>query len=121
MIVPKPLPLLADNAPICCAPLGATSSLTSDDAIALAVRLKALADPVRLRLLSVLMDQPGRQARTCDLAPLLDLGEPTVNHHLKKMEAAGLLARERRGINVHYRLVPEAIHAVAQTLHVGCC
>jgi len=119
--VPKSLPLLTDTAPLCCAPLGATSSLCEHDAIALAVRLKALADPVRLRLLSVLLDQPGHEARTCDLAPLLDLGEPTVNHHLKKMEAAGLLVRERRGVNVNYRLVPDAIHAVAQTLHVGCC
>ena len=119
--MPKSLPLLSDTAPICCAPLGATNSLTKDDAIALAVRLKALADPARLQLLSFLLDQPGQEACTCDLAPVLDLSEPTVNHHLKKMEAAGLLTRERRGMNVHYRVVPEAIHAVAESLHVRCC
>jgi ArsR family transcriptional regulator len=119
--VPKSLPLLSDTAPICCAPLGASSSLTKEDAIALAVRLKALADPARLQLLSFLLDQPGQEACTCDLAPVLDLSEPTVNHHLKKMEAAGLLTRERRGMNVHYRVVPEAIHAVAESLHVRCC
>lgn len=119
--MPKTLPLLSDTAPICCAPLGATTSLTQDNAIALAVRLKALADPARLQLLSFLLDQPGQEACTCDLAPVLDLSEPTVNHHLKKMEAAGLLTRERRGMNVHYRVVPEAIHAVAEALHVRCC
>ncbi|CAB4668053.1 unannotated protein [freshwater metagenome] len=119
--MPKTLPLLSDTAPICCAPLGATTSLTRDNAIALAVRLKALADPARLQLLSFLLDQPGQEACTCDLAPVLDLSEPTVNHHLKKMEAAGLLTRERRGMNVHYRVVPEAIHAVAEALHVRCC
>ncbi|MEY3806490.1 MAG: hypothetical protein RIR69_1302 [Actinomycetota bacterium] len=119
--MPKGLPILQDTAPLCCPPLGDTTSLSKDDAVELAVRLKALADPARLQLLSYLLDQPGQEACTCELAPVLDLSEPTVNHHLKKMEAAGLLARERRGMNVHYKVVPEAIHAVAQTLHVRCC
>lgn len=92
-----------------------------DVAVDLAVRLKALADPVRLRILAHLLSQPQLEACTCELAPLVGLSEPTVNHHLKKMESAGLLQRSRRGLNVHYRAVPEAVHAIAKTLHVDCC
>lgn len=95
--------------------------MPAGDAVALAVRLKALADPTRLRLVSYLLDQPAHEACTCDLAPLVGLSEPTVSHHLKKLETAGLLAKARRGMNVHYRVVPEAFHAIAGALHIDCC
>jgi ArsR family transcriptional regulator len=87
----------------------------------LAVRLKALADPARLQLLAYILDQPGQEACTCNLAPIVNLSEPTVSHHLKKLEGSGLLTKERRGMNVYYRVVPEAIHAIARALHVNCC
>lgn len=118
--MPKPLPVLVDVSPICCMPLGANPSLDRDDAIALAVRLKALADPARLQLLAYILSQPGLEACTCTMAPLVNLSEPTVSHHLKKLEMSGLLTKERRGMNVYYRGVPEAIHAIATALHVNC-
>lgn len=119
--MPTPLPVLTDTSPICCSPLGTADGMSPDDAVALAVRLKALADPARLRLVSHLLDQPAQEACTCDLAPHLGLTEPTVSHHLKRLESAGLLVRERRGMNVYYRVVPESIHAIARALHVACC
>lgn len=119
--MPRPLPLLDDAAPICCAPLGTAQSMSEADALALALRLKALADPVRLRLLGYMLDQPGQEACTCELAPHVGLSDPTVSHHLKKLESAGLLTKERRGMSVYYRVVPEAIHAIAAALHVTCC
>lgn len=119
--MPKTLPVLEDLSPICCEPLGDTPTLSSDDALALALRLKALADPVRLQLLVYMLNQPSHEACTCDLAPIVDLSEPTISHHLKKLEGAGLVLKERRGMNVYYRVVPEAIQAIAQTLHLKCC
>lgn len=119
--MPKPLPVLLDVSPISCMPLGASPALNLDDAVALAIRLKALADPARLQLLAFILDQPGQEACTCNLAPVVNLSEPTVSHHLKKLEASGLLTKERRGMNVYYRIVPEAIHAIARVLHVNCC
>lgn len=119
--MPMPLPQLTDNSPICCAPLGAKASMSSDDAVALAIRLKALADPTRLRLVNYMLDQPELEACTCELAPLVGLSEPTVSHHLKKLESAGLLTKERRGMSVYYRVVPDAIHAIAKALHIACC
>jgi DNA-binding transcriptional ArsR family regulator len=119
--MPKPLPALVDVSPICCSSLGATPSLDLDDAVALAIRLKALADPARLQLLSYILGQPGQEACTCTMAPVVNLSEPTVSHHLKKLEASGLLNKERRGMNVYYHAVPDAIHAIARALHVSCC
>lgn len=119
--MPKPLPVLVDTSPICCAPLGSAPSISAEDAVALAVRLKALADPIRLRLLVFMLDQPGQEACTCDLAPHVGLSDPTVSHHLKTLESAGLVTKERRGMSVHYQVVPEAIHAIAKALHIACC
>lgn len=119
--MPKSLPVLVDRSPICCAPLGTGAGLGEAEAISLAVRLKALADPTRLRLLGYILDQDPQEACTCDLAPVVGLSDPTVSHHLKKLEAAGLVAKERRGMSVYYRVVPEAVHAIAQALHLDCC
>lgn len=91
------------------------------DAVALAVRLKALADPARLQLLAYILDQPAQESSTSALAPIVKLSEPTVSHHLKTLQASGLLTKERRGMNVYYRVVPEAIHAISRALHVNCC
>ena len=118
--MPKPLPTLLDLSPIDVTPLGAEASLSEADAIALAVRLKALADPTRLRLLVFMLDQAEHEACTCELAPFVGLSEPTVSHHLKTLEKAGLVTKERRGMSVHYRVVPEAIHAIARVLHMAC-
>ena len=117
--MPKTLPLLADTGPICCAPLGSeTAMVYYDEAVALAVRLKALADPVRVQLVSFLLACEGLEACTCDLAPAVGLSEPTVSHHLKQLHAAGIVDKERRGMNVFYRLLPESVSAVGRMLLV---
>lgn len=116
--MPKPLPELEDNAPICCSPLGGSAALTESEALALALRLKALADPTRLRLLGFILEQPSQEACTCDLAPHVGLTDATVSHHLKKLETAGLVTKERRGMSVYYSVVSEAVRAIADALHL---
>jgi ArsR family transcriptional regulator, arsenate/arsenite/antimonite-responsive transcriptional repressor len=99
----------------CCAPvLGAR--LRRDDAEALATAFKAIADPARLRLLSFIAGQPGAEACVCNLVEPLGLAQPTVSHHLKVLTHAGLLARERRGTWMFYRLVPERVEALREAL-----
>ncbi len=120
-LVPKHLPLLEDTSPICCAPLDAHQPMTAEDAVALAVRLRALADPARLRLLSYMLDRPSQDASTGEMARHVGLSDPTVSHHLKTLESAGLLTKERRGMSVYHHVVPEAIHAIAQALHINSC
>lgn len=113
--------MLVDASPIQCEPLGSTASMSPQDAMELAVRLKALADPTRLRLMNFMLEQTNQEACTCDLAPAVGLSDPTVSHHLKRLKSAGLLTSERRGMSVYYRVVPEAIHAIAKALNVNCC
>ena len=115
--MPKPLPLV-DPAPTstpCCAPLSA-AALTSDEAVELASRMKALADPNRLQLLSILLASEDRQACTCDLTEPLGLSQPTVTHHLRKLLDAGLVTAERQGVWTYYRVVPSALSALADVL-----
>ena len=81
----------------------------------LALLLKALADPARLRLLSLIRAEPGG-ACTCDLVGPLGLSQPTISHHLKVLLEAGLLERERRGNWVYYRLRPDALAAIRAAL-----
>jgi ArsR family transcriptional regulator len=119
--MPKALPMITDVSPLCCPPLGQTPALTDDDAIALAVRLKALADPARLKLVAHLLGSPDREACTCDLAPVVGLSEATVSHHLKQLLGAGMVTKRRDGMNVRYRLVPEAVAGIARTLDPDCC
>ncbi|WP_341954092.1 metalloregulator ArsR/SmtB family transcription factor [Salinibacterium sp. TMP30] len=116
--MPKALPALDDVSPICCAPLSSTPDFPLDDAVRLAVRLKALADPARLRLIAFMLNQPNKEACTCDLAPAVGLSEPTVSHHLKTLEKAGLVSKKRRGMNVHYAVESKAIRALGVAIHV---
>lgn len=116
--MPKALPLLDDVSPICCAPLASTPVLPVDDAVRLAVRLKALADPARLQLIAFMLGRPGLEACTCDLAPVVGLSESTVSHHLKTLEKAGLVTKERRGMNVHYAIETDAIRALNRAIHL---
>jgi ArsR family transcriptional regulator len=90
--------------------------LGRDDATALATAFKAIADPGRLRLLSFIAAQPGAEACVCNLVGPLGLSQPTVSHHLKVLNEAGLLARERRGTWMFYRLVPERVEALREAL-----
>jgi DNA-binding transcriptional ArsR family regulator len=119
--MPRTLPMLLNTQPICCPTLEESPGLSEADAVALAIRLKALADPARLRVVSLLLDRLGRGASTRELAPLLCLTEPTVSHHLRTLLASGLVAKERQGTTVYYRVVPEAIQAIVGVLHLSCC
>lgn len=73
--------------------------------------LKALADPVRLRLMSMVLSHEGAEACVCDLTPAFDLSQPTISHHLKVLHDAGLLDRDKRGVWVYYKARPEAMAA----------
>jgi ArsR family transcriptional regulator len=99
----------------CCAPV-LRARLKRDDAEALAAAFKAIADPGRLRLLSFIAGQPGAEACVCHLVEPLGLAQPTVSHHLKVLTDAGVLARERRGTWMFYKLVPERVEALRQAL-----
>jgi ArsR family transcriptional regulator, arsenate/arsenite/antimonite-responsive transcriptional repressor len=118
VLVPKPLPMLEDTSPISCAPLATNGMVPADDAVAVAVRLRALADPKRIQLVSLLLSRPDREACTCDLAPAVGLSEPTVSHHLKQLLGAGLVTKRRLGGNVFYRLAPDALRAISRVLDV---
>ena len=119
--MPRPLPLLEDTSPICCAPLGTQDPISAADATALAVRLRALADPVRLQMLGYLLDRAGGEATTGDLARHVGVSDATASHHLKTLETVGLLTKQRHGMRVHHHVVGEAIHAIAKALHVNAC
>jgi ArsR family transcriptional regulator len=86
------------------------------DAERLSRVLKALADPARLRLLSLIQSAPEGEAAMSDLTAPLGLSQPTVSHHLRILTGAGLLEREKRGVWAYYRLVPSAIAAIAELL-----
>ena len=99
-------------APACCG-IGADGGMTRDDAETSAALLKAVADPVRLQLLSAIRATDGGEACVCDLTPLVRLSQPTVSHHLKVLVEAGLLEREKRGTWAWFRLVPSRLDDVA--------
>ncbi|MEJ7831538.1 MAG: metalloregulator ArsR/SmtB family transcription factor [Nocardioides sp.] len=89
----------------CCSPL-ATEPLSEEVAERISPLLKALADPVRLRLLSLVASHADGEACVCDLNDAFDLSQPTISHHLKTLHDAGLLERSKRGVWVYYRLNP---------------
>jgi ArsR family transcriptional regulator, arsenate/arsenite/antimonite-responsive transcriptional repressor len=98
-----------------CAPL-LQSRLGKADAEELAGIFKAIADPARLRLLSLIAAQPSGEACVCHFMKPLGLSQPTVSHHLRILHEAGLLARERRASWVYYRIVPERMSALRDVL-----
>ncbi|WNG91992.1 helix-turn-helix transcriptional regulator [Mycobacterium sp. ITM-2016-00318] len=90
--------------------------LTTEAAVELAGMLKALSDPVRLRLLSVIASHSGAEACVCDISTGIDLTQPTISHHLKVLRNAGLLHSQRRGSWVYYRVIPEALQKLSVVL-----
>ena len=118
--MPKALPDIDTSAPVCCAPLAA-GVLAADDALEVAVRLKALADPARVQLMSLLLADAGTGVCTCDLAPAVGLSEATVSHHLKQLREAGLVEGTRKGTNVFYRPRVDALGALCKILDPECC
>ena len=102
------LALTPVQAVACCAPL-TKQPLTSAQAEAIAPLLKALADPVRLRLLSLVASHAAGEACVCDLNDAFDLSQPTISHHLKVLHEVGLLDRSKRGVWVYYSIRREAL------------
>ncbi len=96
----------------CCSPL-ARAPISRQQAEQIAPLLKALADPVRLRLLSLVASHEGGEACVCDLNDAFDLSQPTISHHLKVLHEAGLLERTKRGVWVYYRARADALTGLA--------
>jgi ArsR family transcriptional regulator len=99
----------------CCSPL-TREAITEENAANLALSLKALADPARLRIISMVAAHEDAEACVCDLTEPLGLGQPTVSHHLKILVDAGYLTRSKRGTWAYYNLVPGALDGVARLL-----
>ena len=100
----------------CCPALLQNSPLTQAEAERLAAAFRAIADPTRLRLISLLASSPGGEACVCDLVEPLGLSQPTVSHHLKLLFEAGLVGREKRRLWVYYRLIPERLQVLRNAL-----
>ena len=113
MAVRIELPVLDDE--VCCAPV-VRGVLGAEDAQALARMFKALGDPTRVRLLSMIAAHPGREACICDLIEPVGLSQPTVSHHMKQLVDAGLVTREQRGRWAFYRLVDDTLAALGEAL-----
>jgi DNA-binding transcriptional ArsR family regulator len=116
--MPKTLPVIDTSDPICCSPVAA-APMEEPAALEVAVRLKALADPVRVRLVSLLLTS--EEICTCDLAPAVGVTEATVSHHLSVLKKAGMVESERRGMNVHYRARRESLIALCRVIDPNCC
>jgi ArsR family transcriptional regulator, arsenate/arsenite/antimonite-responsive transcriptional repressor len=99
----------------CCAPL-VREAADPQTAVELARVFKALGDPTRVRLLSIVAAHDGGEACVCDLTEPVGLSQPTVSHHLKLLVDAGLLTREQRGKWAYYSLIPGALEAVATAI-----
>ena len=99
----------------CCSPL-VREPLSAEQAVELARLFKAMGDPVRLRLLSLIASHAGGEACVCDLTGVFDLTGPTISHHLRVLREAGLISGERRGTWVYYRVHPEALGRLSAVL-----
>lgn len=102
----------------CCSPL-IRDPLSAEHASELARLFKAMGDPVRLRLLSLIASHEGGEACVCDLTGVFELTGPTISHHLKVLREAGLISGDRRGTWVYYRVRPEALGSLSAVLHPG--
>ena len=125
MTAPKLIATLTDSSPrsdargagagdvACCGTLTTDVAMGREQAEATASLLKAVADPVRLQLLSLIRSSKGQEACVCDLTPAVGLSQPTVSHHLKVLTEAGLVTRERRGTWAWFQLVPSRLDDLA--------
>jgi ArsR family transcriptional regulator len=111
----KLLPVLEPAAEQCCLPL-ACEPLSPAGAEELAALFKAVADPVRLRLLSMIACHPGGESCVCDLTPAFDMTAPSISYHLRILREAGLISSERRGTWVYYRVMPEVMARMSVVL-----
>lgn len=112
----RELPVLTQpDVEACCAPLS-REVLGEDDAVVLARQFAALADPVRLRLVSLLATAEGGAVCACDLVEPVGKSQPTVSHHLKVLADAGLVTSQKRGRNVWYGVVPAALESLRSAM-----
>ena len=111
----KLLPVIEADLGQCCAPL-ACEPLPEAGADELAALFKAVADPVRLRLLSLIACHEGGESCVCDLLDAFDMTAPSVSYHLKILREAGLISSERRGTWVYYRVNPEVMARMSAVL-----
>jgi ArsR family transcriptional regulator, arsenate/arsenite/antimonite-responsive transcriptional repressor len=102
----------------CCVPL-LREPITARQAADLAGLLKALADPTRLQLVSMVAGHEGGEACVCELTEPLGLTQPTISHHLKILVDAGIFTRDKRGVWAYYALVPGALDALSAVLSTG--
>ena len=109
------LELTPVQAVACCSPL-VREPLSEDQAETIAPLLKAIADPVRLRLVSLVASHVDREACVCDLNNAFDLSQPTISHHLKVLHEAGLLDRSKRGVWVYYQVNAAAMSDLSALL-----
>lgn len=100
-----------------CSPL-ARAPLSETSAATLVPMFKALGDPVRLRLVSLIASHSGGEACVCDISATIDLSQPTISHHLKVLRSAGLLGSQRRGTWVYYRVIPAALQQLSAILQI---
>ena len=113
----RDLPVVDVTGPDACArPALIAEPIGAETAAGLAHVFKALGDPVRLRLVSLIGARQGGEVCVCDLTSAFDLTQPTISHHLKVLRDAGLIESERRGTWVYYRLVPVALDRMAALL-----
>lgn len=110
-----PSTLGPDTAAVCCPPM-VREPLGEQAAVDLARMFKALSDPVRLRLLSMIASYEGGEACVCDLTGPFDVSQPTISHHLKVLREAGLVGFERRGTWVYYWVRPAALAQLSALL-----
>ncbi|MET8561761.1 metalloregulator ArsR/SmtB family transcription factor [Streptomyces flaveolus] len=104
-----------DEGAACCAGVS-TAPLDDERATELAKVFKALGDPVRLRLLSMIASREGGEVCVCEMTPAFELSQPTISHHLRLLRQAGLIDCERRGTWVYYRVLPGALDRLAAFL-----
>jgi len=101
----------------CCSPL-TREPLSTAQAVELARVFKAMGDPVRLRLLSLIASHEGGEACVCDPTGVFDLTGPTISHHLKVLREARLITGERRGTWIYYRVLPDALRQASAVLGI---
>lgn len=118
--MPKALPTIDISTPVCCAPVAA-GPMSDEDALHVALRLKAIADPARVKIMSYLLSSESGEENSGDLAKALGLTESTVSHHLGQLRRAGLVESDRRGMNVYHRPHRDALGALCVVLDPNCC
>lgn len=114
--MPTMLPMIRDEDTAVCGSPVTGGALNVEAAEQLAHRFKALGDPTRVRLLSLIAAQPAREACICDLTEPVGLSQPTVSHHMKQLVDAGLVTREQRGRWAFYRVADSTLNALSKSL-----